>query len=80
LNIASSETLVYEEDLLFGGPSFGEGLQKIPLTMGIQAAIIENQAGFDGMDLLTRSFEGLGQSFSAPLNTLIGSSQNTDVF
>ncbi len=69
-----------EEDLLFGGPYFGEGLQDIPLTMGIQAATIENQAGFDGMDLLTHSFEGLGRSFSAPLNTLLGSSQNTDVF
>jgi hypothetical protein len=56
-NIASFETLVY---LLFGGPSFGEGLQEIPPTMGIQAATIENQAGFDGMDLLTSSFEGLG--------------------
>jgi hypothetical protein len=75
-NIASFETLVY---LLFGGPSFGEGLQEIPPTMGIQAATIENQAGFDGMDLLTSSFEGLGRSFSAPLNTL-GSYQNTDVF
>ncbi len=71
---------MYEEDLLFGGPSFGEGLQEIPPTIGIQAATIENQAGFDGMDLLTRSFEGLGQSFSAPLNTLLGSSQNTAVF
>jgi hypothetical protein len=48
--------------------------------MGIQAATIENQAGFDGMNLLTGSFEGWGQSFSAPLNTLLGSSQNTDVF
>jgi hypothetical protein len=47
--------------------------------MGIQAATIENQAGFDGMDLLTGSFEGLGRSFSAPLNTL-ESSQNTHVF
>jgi hypothetical protein len=48
--------------------------------MGIQVATIENQAGFDGMDLLTGSFEGLGRSFSTPLNTLLGSSQNTDVF
>jgi hypothetical protein len=71
---------VHEEDLLFGGPSFGEGLQEIPPTMGIQAATIENQAGFDGMDLLTGSFEGLGLSFSTPLDTLLGSSQNTDVF
>ncbi len=80
LNITSSETLVSEDDLLFGGPSFGEGLREIPPTMGIQAATIENQAGFDGMDLLTGSFEGLGRSFSSPLNTLLGSSQNTDVF
>ncbi len=70
---------MYEEDLLFGGPSFGEGLQEIPPTMGIQAATIRIKQG-DGMDLLTHSFEGLGQSFSAPLNTLLGSSQNTDVF
>jgi hypothetical protein len=56
-NIASFETLVY---LLFGGPSFGEGLREIPPTMGIQAATIENQAGFDGIDLLTGSFEGRG--------------------
>jgi hypothetical protein len=47
--------------------------------MGIQAATIENQAGFDGMDLLTGSFKGLGRSFSAPLDTL-GSYQNINVF
>jgi len=65
--------------LLFGRPSFCEGLREIPPTMGIQAATIENQAGFDGMDLLTGSFKGLGRSFSAPLDTL-GSYQNIDVF
>jgi hypothetical protein len=79
-DVASSETLVSEEDLLFGGPSFGEGLREVPPTVGTQAATVENQAGFDGMDLLTGSFEGLGRSFSSPLNTLLGSSQNTDVF
>ncbi len=42
----------------FWRPSFGEGLWEIPPTMGIQAATIENQAGSDGMDLLTGSFEG----------------------
>ncbi len=51
---------MYEEDLLFKGPSFGEGLRKIPPTMGIQVATIENQARFNGMDLLIGSFEGLG--------------------
>ncbi len=44
-----------------------------------QAATIENQAGFDGMDLLTSSFEGMGQSFFAPLN-ILRSYQNTYVF
>jgi len=58
-NIGSSETLVYEEDLLFRRPSFGEGLQEIPPTLGVQAATIRIKQG-DGMDLLTRSFEGLG--------------------
>jgi hypothetical protein len=71
---------VYEEDLPFGGPSFGECLQEIPPTMGIQVATIDNQAWFDGMDLLTPAFEGLGRSFYAHLNTLLGSSQNTNVF
>ncbi len=71
---------MYEEDLPFGGPSFGECLQEIPPTMGIQAATIDNQAWFDGMDLLTPAFEGLGRSFSAHLNTLLGSPQNTNVF
>jgi hypothetical protein len=42
--------------------------------------MIENQARFDGMDLLIGSFEGLGRSFSTPWNTLLGSSQYTDVF
>ncbi len=65
--------------LLFGGPSFSESLREIPPTMGIQATTIENQGGFDGMDLLIGSFEGLGRSFSTPLNTL-GSYQITDVF